>query len=139
MSHLKRILFIFLFAFLCTSCEKELFDYRNKYLGSWQFEISLSREWFTSQRGFFDTTMTTSSSGQLKYGSSENRVLIQTGTYSVEFAIDRNGKVIPEKDMGMNYEESGQFIGKRALIYYYYHHAGASRSYQRTNIRGNKN
>jgi hypothetical protein len=139
MSELKTIASIILLTLLCTSCEKELFDYRNKYLGNWQFEISLSREWYTSQRGFFDTTMTTSSSGQVKYGSKENRVLIQTASYSVEIAINRNGRVVPENDMGTNYQESGQFIGNTGLSYYYYHHWGASREYRGTKIQGKKN
>ncbi len=140
MVRLKILTLISIFiTLLFVSCEKQLFDYRNKYLGSWKFDISLSREWYDPIRSWHDSTNTISSNGEIKYGSKENRVLIQTPSYSVEIAIDKNGTVIPENDFGMDYSESGKFEGRRVFEYHYYHHWGGSQEYRKTDITGKRN
>jgi hypothetical protein len=125
---------------LLISCEKQLFDSRNKYLGDWKFDVSNSHEVFNTTQGFHDTTILITYQGEIKYGSEDNRIIFQSTSYSIEFAIDKNGNIIPENDYGMDYDESGGFEGRDIFKYYYYHRWGGTlHKYIETNINGERN
>jgi hypothetical protein len=130
-------LLLMLLQLLLTSCEKQLFDYRNKYLGNWKFDVSDSHEVFNTIQGFHDTTILITYQGEIKYGSENKTILFQSQSYSKEFTIDKNGNIIPTLVFGPNYSESGGFEGKDIFRYNFYHHAGAiPHKYEATNIYG---
>jgi hypothetical protein len=120
------------------SCEKILFDFRNKYLGNWEFDVSSSHETYNVTQGFHDTTTTFIYHGKIKYGSSHRSILFQANGYSQEFSIDHDGTLIAVNVYGPNYSESGGFQGRSIFKYHYYHHWGATSKYMATNIDGVK-
>jgi hypothetical protein len=135
------ILISILLAILLISCEKQLFDYRNKYIGNWRFDVSNSHEWIDLNhldRGWYDTTVTNSYHGQIKYGTRDISILFQSDSISIEFPLHKDGTIIPENDLGLDYSESGGFEGKKIFRYHYYHHWGGSHQYIRTEIFGEK-
>jgi hypothetical protein len=123
---------------LIISCEKIPFDFRNKYLGRWEFDVTNSHLTFNTTQGFHDTTSTIRYYGEINYGSNHGSIMFQSIGYNAEFSIDDNGKIIPLNVNGPNYSESGGFEGSRIFRYNYYHHMGASREYTGIEIYGVK-
>ena len=134
---MMRFSSIILISILLISCEKQLFDYRNKYIGNWEFNVSNSHEVFNNTQGFHDTTITVIYHGEIRYGSEDRTILFQSKDYSQEFTIDKNGNIIPTLIFGPNYTESGAFEGKNVFRYHFYHQSGGTpHKYQSTDIYG---
>ena len=131
------LIFILVIAF-SISCEKLPFDFRNKYLGNWEFDLSDRHEVYSVTQGFHDTTTSITYHGELTYGSKHSAILFKASGYSKEFSIEKDGKIIPENDYGTNYSESGGFEGRSIFKYHYYHHWGATRQYFANDIEGLK-
>jgi hypothetical protein len=129
---------IVLLTFILNGCENELFDFRNKYLGNWEFDVSNRHEVYNVTQGFHDTTTSVKYHGVIEYGSKHSAILFQASGYSKEFSIEKDGKIIPENDYGPNYSESGGFEGSNIFKYNYYHHWGATRQYVAIDIEGVK-
>ena len=121
------------------SCEKQLFDYRNKYLGNWKFEVSNSHEVFNATQGFHDTTEINTYLGEIKYGSENNKISFESQNYTNELTIDKSGNVVPTPGLGPNYSEYGGFDGKDIFKYYFHHQSGGMpHKYQTIGIYGTR-
>ena len=131
------IIFILVILF-SIRCEKLPFDFRNKYLGNWEFNLSDRHEVYNGTQGFHDTTTLKTYHGEIKYGSKHSAILFQASGYSKEFSIKKDGKIFPENDYGPDYSESGGFEGRSIFRYHYYHHWGATRQYVAIDIEGVK-
>ena len=125
---------------ILVSCEKQLFDFRNKYLGNWKFDVSNSHEVFNTTQGFHDTTEINIYHGEIKYGSGDNKISFESPSYTNEFTINKDGSIVPILGLGPNYSESGGFEDKDIFRYYYHHQSGATpHKYQTINIYGKRN
>jgi len=131
-------LFLILILLVFISCEKIIFDFRNKYLGNWEFDVSDRHEVYNTAQGFHDTIILSIYHGKISYGSKHSAIKFQGEGFSQEFSIDKDGVIIPENDYGPNYSESGGFEGNKVFRYHYYHHWGATRQYVATDIEGVK-
>jgi hypothetical protein len=138
MKIVKATIFFFLLVFLVTSCEKLGFDSRNKYLGTWSFEVTQLRLAYSRTQGFHDTTYTSTYHGEIKLGLTQGGIIFESDGYYEEFEIDKKGKIISEVDQLTNYSETGGFEGRSIFRYHYYHQMGASREHYGTDIYGEK-
>ncbi|MEJ6582436.1 MAG: hypothetical protein QNL61_08130 [Crocinitomicaceae bacterium] len=68
MTRIRTILSLSLFVVVFFGCEKKLFDYRNKYLGGYQFTYYCSYWQMVGTTG--DTTII--DEGKIKYGDKGN-------------------------------------------------------------------
>jgi hypothetical protein len=137
--HNRSVLIIILYATLLSGCEKIPFDFRNKYLGDWMFEVSNRHELYNPTRGFYDTTTVKVYHGEIQRGSSHEEIVFTSNLgYSEEFLIDKNGQIIPVNDHGLNYSEGGGFQGRDIFTYSYYHHWGATRQFIDISICGKR-
>jgi hypothetical protein len=136
MKNKKLSLFLISVILLCLSCEKIIFDFRNKYLDNWEFDVSNRYEVYSAPQGFHDTTALRIYHGKIRYGSKHSAIKFEGDGFSQEFSIDKDGEIIPENDYGPNYSESGGFEGTKIFRYHYYHHWGATRQYTATDIEG---
>jgi hypothetical protein len=91
--NLKRLYFL-LICFCCIAqfgCEKHPFDYRNKYLGNYNFTVH-ETEWTYSLGTTLDTTY--AYIGEVSYGSDENTVSISyTENYSATTVVNEDGSL----------------------------------------------
>jgi hypothetical protein len=137
--HQILILFAIISTLILVSCEKQLFDYRNKYLSNWEFEVSYNHEVFNATQGFHDTTEINTYLGEIKYGSENNKISFESQNYTKEFTIDKSGNVVPTPGLGPLYSESGGFEGQDIFKYYYHHQSGGTPyKYQTINIYGTR-
>ena len=137
--HQTLILITLISVLVLVSCEKQLFDYRNKYLGNWKFEVSYSHEVFNTTQGFHDTTEVNIYLGEIKYGSEDNKISFGSTNYTKEFTITKAGNIVPISGLGPNYSESGGFEGKNIFRYYFHHQSGGTpHKYQTININGTR-
>ena len=137
--HQTLISFTIISILILVSCEKQIFDYRNKYLGNWKFEVTISHEVYNATQGFHDTTERNNYQGEIKYGSENNKISFESQDYTQEFTIDRSGDVVPIPGLGPNYSECGGFEGKNIFKYYFHHQSGAMpNKYQTTGIYGTR-
>ncbi len=79
------LLFVLIIAF---SCEKVPFDYRNIYVGSYNFTTYYTEWSWVTGKYTYDTT---EYDGKVVYGSSKNTIKINYNNTDVEFNISRNG------------------------------------------------
>jgi hypothetical protein len=122
----KCFLVTFFLCLVLSGCEKWS-DYRKKYLGNWEFEVSVTHEILGPVNGvtiFHDTTIMAIYDGEFTLGSANNAVLFNSVDYSNEFHIDKDGKVLPLNDFGWNYDEGGGFEGQNIFRYYFSHQPG---------------
>jgi hypothetical protein len=137
--HQVLILFAIISTLILVSCEKQLIDYRSKYLGNWEFEVFYSHEVFNATQGFHDTTEINTYLGEIKYGSENNKISFESQNYTREFTIYRSGNVVPTPGLGPLYSESGGFEGKDIFKYYFHHQSGGTpHKYQTINIYGTR-
>jgi hypothetical protein len=95
------------------SCEKELFDYRNKFLGEWEFKVERT-EFNTDSVGYYHHDSLTYL-GKIKYGNGDDDLLIQySSDNSIILKIDKDDKL---SDFPTHYC-SGEFDGKNKLHLY---------------------
>jgi hypothetical protein len=138
--HQFLILFAIISTLILVSCEKQNFDYRNKYLGTWDFEVSFKHEVFNATQGFHDTTEINTYPGEIKPGSEKNKIYFESQNYTNEFTIDKSGKIVPIPGLGPLYSESGGFEGNDIFKYYFHHQSGTIyHKYQTTVIMGTRN
>jgi hypothetical protein len=70
------------------SCNKKPFDYRNKYIGDWEFNIDIT-EFNTSSVGYYYHDSLTYM-GQIKYGNEDDNLLIEySSNNSITLKIDK--------------------------------------------------
>ena len=106
--------------FLISGCEKQP-DYREKYLGNWNFEIqsaTIKDLWVEKQ------SSTTFRKGEIKLGKGGNEILLQfEGTqFPDTLSIDPGGKIIPiifHPWHSITYSYTGGFEGNNNLQYIY--------------------
>jgi hypothetical protein len=92
------ILILVISVIVLISCEKQLFDYRNKYLGNWKFEVSYDHEVFNTTQGFHDTTEVNIYLGEIKYCSEDNKISFESTNYTEEFTITKAGNIFQYLD-----------------------------------------
>lgn len=94
-------------------CEKQPFDYRNKYLGEWEFNVSRS-ELNTDSIGHYESDALIYV-GEIAYGDAEDELLIKyTENNSVTLKISEEGKL---SDPASNYSD-GKFESRKKLHLY---------------------
>jgi hypothetical protein len=121
---------------LIFSCEKQPFDFRNKYLGKWNFNISLS-SWNPTRGG--DYTDSYQCVGDFTTGVKFDELTLQSDYYSVTFRIDKYGTLISQfNTRSWNNGELGGFSGRNSFTYGYYHHQGAGPSWNSVKISGSR-
>lgn len=96
----KFVLYIFVLIGLF-SCEKQPLDYRNKYLGNYDFT---RRDLYYSYPNYVDSTHTKVFKGSVKKGELENEIVIHfdnyvnSSGYTIEnirtFIINHNGNIL---------------------------------------------
>jgi hypothetical protein len=118
--------------FFC--CEKQPFDFRNKYIGNWIFSIQLS-SWDPSRGG--DYTDSLQCTGSFYYGANFDEIILQSDSYSKTFRIDKYGKVVSMYDQH-TFTEAGEFEDTRVFRYGYYHHQGAGPTWNSIKILGSR-
>jgi len=73
------------------SCEKKLFNYRNKYCGDWEFEV-VSVTY--NEQDSTSSTSTETYNGEIKYGEESNELLV---TYldnrSITIVVNKEGEI----------------------------------------------
>lgn len=93
MKTIKLTLAIALLGILISSCDKNPFDHRNKYVGDYQFEIEVTE--YTM--GTLDTTFTMTCFGDIeKDNDNENFIKLNTpcaGTFTLEITDRKAGTV----------------------------------------------
>ena len=83
------IIFFFLGIFSVISCNKKPFDYRNKYIGEWNFSIEYSSFNMGNSPSIYDLVEYL---GEITYGEEDNNVIIKySKNNSVTLTIDKNG------------------------------------------------
>lgn len=114
------------------SCEKQPFDFRNKYFGNWVFSIQLS-----SFKIYGNNTDSIQCTGSFLYGENFDEIALQSDCYSKTFRIDKYGKVVSIYDQH-TYIEGGEFEGRSVFRYSYYHHQGAGPNWNSIKIFGTR-
>jgi hypothetical protein len=106
--------------FLISGCEKQP-DYREKYLGNWNFEIESStrKDWWDENQSY-----TTYRKGEIKLWEGGNEILVQFEgiQYPDTLSIDPGGKIIPiifKPWHSITYSYKGGFEGNNKLQYIY--------------------
>jgi len=77
---------------LFSACEKKAFDYRNKYIGEWNFEVERrSYHMDTTGDHYWDTI---NYQGRIDYGAGGNELLVQyLADDNITISIDKDGNV----------------------------------------------
>lgn len=93
-----------------SSCEKKLFDYRNDYIGRWEFTSTL-KEHNTDSIGYsFHVVIIYT--GEIKYGEGDNDLRIQyTPDHNITVGVDKGGTLTQLP----NHHCKGEFIGRDNL------------------------
>jgi len=111
---MKSFIYFIIFGFLLlNSCEKGPFNYRNKYLGEWDFIVKTT-EINTDSIGYYHEDSFTYS-GEIKYGESNNEIIIEyLDNRSITLSIDEDGVLseFPTKYCG------GKFDGEEKINLY---------------------
>lgn len=106
----RSFYFLSLFIIIIISCEKKLFDYRNRFIGDWEFKVERS-EINTDSIGYYYHDSLTYS-GQIKYGSNDDDLLIEyTGENSITLKVDKENVL---SNFPTHYC-SGEFEGKEKI------------------------
>ena len=110
-----HLVLLMLFSFALSSCEKEPFDFRNKYCGEWNFKVDI----FQAGNGpFIDTTPETNfqyeEKGKVWYNS-KGTIMIQSGSSSIyECEIREDGGFYCPID-----GSGGKFTSKNEMYYFF--------------------
>jgi hypothetical protein len=78
---------------ILSACEKKPFDYRNKYIGKWDFVVE-RREFSmdTNDTHYWDTI---SYQGKIDYANGENNLLVQyTADDTITIEVDKDGNIV---------------------------------------------
>ncbi|MGV6861311.1 MAG: hypothetical protein ACWA41_06040 [Putridiphycobacter sp.] len=88
----RQIYWLLLGLVIIVSCTKKPFDYRNKFLGDWEFKVD-RKEFNTDSIGYhYHDSLTFL--GQIKYGSGDNDLLIEySGDNSITLKIDKEDEL----------------------------------------------
>jgi hypothetical protein len=108
---IKTTIILFI-AFSLFNCNKVPFDFRNKYIGDWSFEIKASGFNMADSSTF---NYTESYDGEVKYGVADDAVIIKYGdnsTESLDFKIDKRGNL---SGFPSSYYGSGEFESRKKL------------------------
>jgi hypothetical protein len=116
------------------SCEKQPFDFRNKYFGNWTFSIQLS-SWNPMRGGNYTDSL--QCNGSFTYGANFDEITLQSDCYTNTFRIDKYGKTVSIFDQH-TYIETGGFENRRVFRYSYYHHQGAGPTWNGIKILGTR-
>jgi hypothetical protein len=110
--------------FLISGCEKQP-DYREKYLGNWNFEIqSITIKDPGPSPGVVTNPYTTYRKGEIKLGEGGNEIILQFEgiQFPDTLSIDPGGKIIPiifNPRPSITYSYTGGFEGNNKLQYIY--------------------
>lgn len=111
--HFKIGILVTIIVLLFNYCEKERFDFRNKYVGTWNFEVETSN-FNVPDIGDFSSD-DYEYTGEIRYGETDNKINIIYGeNYSIELAINKDGEL---SDFPTHYC-SGNFIGNDSIHLY---------------------
>ncbi|MHC1707452.1 MAG: hypothetical protein AB9842_08015 [Bacteroidales bacterium] len=132
MQHKNLLFSLFVvFSVILFSCEKHPFDYRNKYLGRWDFKTNWSKVNVDSigQSVYGNAYYF----GEIDYGDSDNELIIRFMLdKEVTIEIDKTGRIT---NFGTTYG-SGYFRGKDELSLYL--RFGGLGGWEEYNITGTK-
>jgi len=87
-----KIYWLLVFIAIIFSCNKKPFDYRNKYIGEWNFKVERT-EVNTDSIGYYYHD-TISYFGKIKYGEQEDELLFEyTADNSITLKIDKEDEL----------------------------------------------
>ena len=93
-------------------CKKKPFDYRNKFIGDWNFKVNTSS--FNTTTNYFHSD-SLYYIGEIKYGDHKDELFIQyTSTNSLTLKIDKDDKLSDFPTQHSN----GEFENKNKLKIY---------------------
>lgn len=114
MNRKHLILFIAFVAVIVTGCEKELFDYRNKYLGHWNFVSIKNVDYADISK--VDKYDSITYRGTIDYGEEDNQLLLQySETGNITVCVNKDG-IISGGDLSWyTGDASGEFTTRKKL------------------------
>jgi hypothetical protein len=96
---IHRVTLLLIFGLFITSCEKKLFNYRNKYLGDWEFKVNVYEHNIDSLGSQFNDSFIYQ--GQIKYGVNDDELLIEYSNDDViTLKINTEGEVTTNLGFG---------------------------------------
>jgi hypothetical protein len=114
MKKMNFILFLALITFILFSCEKDLFDYRNKYLGHWIFVSKKTVDYADTSK--VDIIESNTYRGTIKYGEEDNSLLLQyTETNQISIGVNKDGIITSSYPDFYFGHASGEFETRKKL------------------------
>ncbi len=109
----RKTYWVLLGLLIIISCKKEPLDYRNKFIGDWEFKVERT-EFNTDSIGYYYHDSLTYF-GQIKYGNNDDEILIEYSIdNSIYLAIDRENEL---SDFP-TYYCGGEFYGHEKIHLY---------------------
>lgn len=95
----NKCILIFVILLVLGGCKKKPFDYRNKYIGDWKFNVHIIEQNMDSVGSNVNDTFVYV--GNIEYGTSSDEILINyTSDDDVMLEIDKNGVVTTNLGFG---------------------------------------
>jgi len=109
----RKIYWLLLGLLIFTNCKKEPFNYRNKFLGEWEFKVDRT-EFNTDSVGYYYHDSLTFF-GKIKYGTNDDEILIEySNDNSIMLKIDKENILSNFPSHYCN----GEFDGKEKIHLY---------------------
>jgi len=109
-SGIFQISIIFIVITLMYSCEKKPFNYRNKYIGNWEFTTNITEVNLHGEGSIVENTV--AYLGLISYDSKEQLKINFLDNMEVYVEVDKNGIISAYKDLG-----NGVFTSKKIMEY----------------------
>jgi len=112
---MNKLITIVLISMTLLGCEKNPFDYRNKFIGDYNYTVHAKISNYPVIGHFLDTTYTYN--GKVLLGTQDNAIIIYLSeTRSVEPTIYEDGSL---ENLNLSYSISGEFESKTILKFHY--------------------
>jgi len=112
---MKNKLLILFFCILIFGCKKNPFDYRNKFIGDYNYTVHANLSNCPVIGHFLDTTY--SYNGKVLLGTQDNTIIIYLSeNCSIEPTIYEDGSL---EHLSLDYDIHGEFESKTSLKFHY--------------------
>ena len=132
MKKLELILKI-IFIFFVSNCEKEKLDYREKYVGNWEFNVTRNEYYIGTIGDGYNKTDTIIYFGKIEYGNSKNEI---KATYTKDDVIIFNLNDAGVLSYFVESYGGGKFENNNQISFYYRYGGGGGGGIHR--VRGKK-
>jgi hypothetical protein len=108
--HLQKYFLIFCSFLLICSCKKDIFDYRNKYNGTWEFAVDVHS--YNMSTPDQNQSYSYNYIGKITNGEKDNNIFVEYDENStIELTIDKDGTL----SSFPSHYSSGKFEGKNKI------------------------